>query len=112
MLGVTSTKFAHNGSQNAYALYDLGAAAAALSLQAAALGLKTHSMAGYDQAAARKAFEIPDDYILGAVIALGYQGEPSALAHQELIDLETTPRARKPLTEFVLSSWGESANLG
>jgi nitroreductase len=112
ILGMASSKFSHNGSPNAYALYDLGAAAAALCLQAASLGLTTHSMAGYDQAAVRQAFGIPEDYLLGAVIALGYQGEPAALAHQELIALETAPRTRKPLSEFVLSAWGEPANLG
>jgi nitroreductase len=111
ILGVASSKFSHNGSPNAYALYDLGAAAAALCLQAASLGLTTHSMAGFDQAAARQAFAIPEDYLLGAVIALGYQGEPSALGHEQLITLETTPRERKPLSEFVLSAWGEPANL-
>jgi nitroreductase len=112
ILCVASTKFSHNGAANAYALYDLGAAAAALSLQAAALGLTTHSMAGYDQAAARKAFEIPEDYALGAVIALGYQGEPAALGHEQLIAMETTPRTRKPLNDLVLSAWGEPAKLG
>jgi nitroreductase len=112
ILGVASTKFSHNGTPNAYALYDLGAAASALTLQAAALGLKTHSMAGFDQATTRQAFEIPESYALGAVIALGYQGEPSALAHEELIALETTPRTRKPLSEVVLSTWGEPAKLG
>jgi nitroreductase len=111
ILGVASSKFSHNGSPNAYALYDLGAASAELCLQAASLGLTTHSMAGYDQAAARKAFEIPDSFVLGAVIALGYQGEPSALAHQELIALEIAHRTRKPLNEFVLSAWGDPANL-
>jgi nitroreductase len=111
ILGVASTRFSHNGTPNAYALYDLGAAASALTLQAAAIGLKTHSMAGFDQVAARQAFEIPESYALGAVIALGYQGEPSALAHVELIELETTPRTRKPLSEFVLSAWGEPAKL-
>ena len=112
ILGVASSTFSHNGSPNAYALYDLGAAAAVLCLQAASLGLITHSMAGYDQAAARLALEIPESFVLGAVIALGYQGEPSALAHQELIVLETTPRTRKPLSEFVLSEWGVAADLG
>ncbi|MGA3160978.1 MAG: nitroreductase family protein [Terracidiphilus sp.] len=112
ILGVASSKFSRNGSPNAYALYDLGAAAAALCLQAASLGLTTHSMAGFNHDAARQAFGIPEDYLLGAVIALGYQGEPSALAHEKLIAQETAPRTRKPLTEFVLSAWGEPANLG
>ena len=106
ILGVANSKFSHNGSLNAYALYDLGAASASLCLQAAALGLKTHSMAGFDQAAARQAFGIPEDYLLGAVIALGYQGEPSALNNEKLIAMEIAPRTRKPLSEFVLSAWG------
>ena len=111
ILGTASSKFSHNGSPNAYALYDLGAAAAILCLQAASLGLKTHSMAGFDHDAARQALAIPEDYLLGAVIALGYQGEPSALSNEKLIAQETSPRSRKPLSEFVLSAWGEPANL-
>jgi nitroreductase len=111
ILGAASTTFSHNGSSNTYALYDLGAAAGALMLQASALGLRTHSMAGFDHAAARQIFQIPDDYNLGAVIALGYQGEPSALVQENLIALETTPRTRKPLSEFVLEEWGTPANL-
>ncbi|HEY1211232.1 MAG TPA: nitroreductase family protein [Terracidiphilus sp.] len=112
ILGVASSKFSHNGSPNAYALYDLGAASATLCLQAASLGLKTHSMAGFDHTAARQAFGIPEDYLLGAVIALGYQGEPSALGHEKLIAQEIAPRSRKPLNEFVLSEWGVAADLG
>lgn len=112
ILGVASSKFSHNGSPNAYALYDLGAASAALCLQAASLGLTTHSMAGFDHDAARQTLAIPEDYLLGAVIALGYQGEPSALAHEKLIAQEIAPRSRKPLSEFVLAAWGGSANLG
>ena len=111
ILGVAGTRFTHNGAANGYALYDLGAAASYLALQAAALGLTTHQMAGYDHDAARKALEIPEDYALGAVIALGYQGEPEALANQQLVERELSVRSRKPLTEFVLSAWNEPANL-
>jgi len=112
ILGAASTKFTHNGSPNAHALYDLGAAASCLQLQATALGLSTHQMAGYDQAAARTALAIPDDFLLGAVIALGYQGEPAALSQQQLIAMEVSPRQRKPLKDFVFSSWDSPADLG
>ena len=112
ILGVASSKFSLNGTDNRHALYDLGAASSYLTLQAVALGLTSHQMAGYDQAAARQAFGIPEDYQLGAVIALGYQGEPSALGQEQLIAQEIAPRTRKPLSEFVLSAWGEPANLG
>jgi nitroreductase len=111
ILGVASTKFAHNGAANTYALYDLGAASSYLTLQAAALGLTSHQMAGYDHDAARKALQIPEDYVLGTVIALGYQGEPADLNHEQLIEREIAPRSRKPLKDFVLSAWGEAAEL-
>ncbi len=109
ILGVASTKMAHSGNPNGYALYDLGAASSYLTLQAAALGLVTHQMGGYDQGAARKVLEIPEDYALGSVIALGYQGEPAALANEQLVAREVAPRERKPLRDFVLSSWGTPA---
>jgi len=111
ILGVARTKFAKNGSDNAYALYDLGAATSYLTLQASALGLVTHQMAGFDHDAARQSCNIPEDYALGSVIALGHQGEPSALSSEKLVAMEVAPRTRKPLTEFVLSTWGEPSTL-
>lgn len=108
ILGVAKPRFSHNNTPNRVALYDLGAAAAYLTLQAAAIGLATHQMAGFDQDAARKAFGIPADYLFGAVIALGYQGEPSALANEQIVAQETAPRQRKPLHEIMLSSWGSN----
>jgi nitroreductase len=110
ILGVTRTTA--DGKPNAYALYDLGAATALLTVEAAYLGLATHQMAGFDKDAARQAFEIPEDYALGSVIALGYQGEPAALSHEKLLAQEVAPRQRKDLKEFVFSSWGTPANLG
>jgi nitroreductase len=112
ILGVARTKFSHNGAPNLVAQYDLGAAAATLCYQATALGLFTHQMAGYDRDIARKAFAIPDDFIFGAVIALGYQGEPAALTNEQMRVQETSPRQRKPLGDFVFSAWDEAADLG
>jgi nitroreductase len=111
ILGVAKTKFSHNDGPNRVALYDLGAASSYLTLQAAALGLSTHQMAGFDQDAARKSLEIPENYAIGAVIALGYQGEPGALANEKLVAQESAPRQRKPLSEFVFSSWDTPAHL-
>src|ERR1035438_2824096 len=75
ILGVTRTRFARNGNPNNYALYDLGAATAFLILQATAMGLVTHQMAGFDQDATRKGLGIPEEYALGSVMALGYRSE-------------------------------------
>ncbi len=99
------------GGQSPYALYDLGAASAYLTLQAAELGMTTHQMAGFDHEAARQALGIPAEYALGTAIALGYQGEPSALGDATLIERETTARTRKPLQEIVFSEWDKAAEL-
>ncbi|MGA7858630.1 MAG: nitroreductase family protein [Terracidiphilus sp.] len=111
ILGTAHTKFSRNGNPNAYALYDLGAAAAFVILQASALGIATHQMGGFDRDAARQAFEIPEDYALGSVMALGYQGEPGALSNEKLIENETAPRTRKPLSEVAFTAWGEPADF-
>jgi nitroreductase len=112
ILGVANTKFTYNGAANGYAVFDLGAASSYLTLQAAALGLAAHQMMGFEQDVARKAFAVPADYAFGSTIALGYQGEPSALKNEQLLAMEVEPRVRKPLKEFVLSAWDEAAGLG
>jgi nitroreductase len=110
MVGAAATR-AKSGAENRFALYDLGAASSYLTLEAANLGLTTHQMGGFDQEAARKALGIPADYAIGAVIALGYRGEPAALGDDTLIERETTARTRKPLGEIVFSEWGRPAEL-
>jgi nitroreductase len=112
ILGAAKTKFSHSGAPNRVALYDLGAAASYLTLQASTLGLAAHQMAGYDPAAARQALEIPEEFALGSVIALGYQGEPAALTNEQLLAHEVAPRQRNPLRDFVFLSWDSPADLG
>lgn len=111
MVNAAHTKFTRNGTPNRVALYDLGAAASYLTLQASAMGLAAHQMAGFDTEKARRALRIPEDYVMGAAIALGYQGEPAALPNERLIEQEIAPRARKPLEEIVLAEWGVPAEL-
>lgn len=112
MVNAAHTKFARNGAPNRVALYDLGAAASYMTLQASVLGLAAHQMAGFDTEKARRLLGIPDDYVMGAAIALGYQGEPAALANEGLVQQEIAPRSRMPLEEFVLAEWGTPAKLG
>ena len=112
ILGVALTRFSHNGTPNRFAIYDLGAAASYMTLQAAALGLATHQMAGFDADKARELLGIPAEYATGSVIALGYQDEPRNLGDEGLIQQETAPRNRKPLGEFVFEAWGKAIDLG
>jgi nitroreductase len=111
ILGVARTKFSHDESANRVALFDLGAASAILTLQAAALDLSTHQMAGFDSEAARKAFNVPEEFLFGSVIALGHQGEPASLPVEQMVKQETAPRTRKALAEFVFDSWGKPAEI-
>lgn len=107
----TSNAVNSRGAENPYALYDLGAAAVSITLEAVSLGLMTHQMGGYDKEAARKELGIPESYVLGSVMALGYQDEPAALADEELISRETSPRQRKPLSEVACFAWDEPATF-
>lgn len=105
ILGAALTHFSHNKTPNRFALYDLGAAASYMTLEAASLGLATHQMAGFDQDKARELLGVPADYLIGSVIALGYQDDPEKLGDQTLIEREVSPRERKPLREFVFEAW-------
>jgi nitroreductase len=107
MVGVAKSRFDKNNAPNPFAVYDLGAASSYLTLEAAALGLTTHQMAGYDREKARKLLDIPEAYEMGAAIALGYQGEPETLSNTDLIQRETAPRTRKELGEIVFGEWEE-----
>lgn len=111
ILGAAKTKFSHNGSPNVVALHDLGAASITLAYQATALGLYTHQMAGFDRDVARRLFSLPEEYVFGSAIALGYLGEPAALPNDQMRQQETAPRQRKPLSEIVLATFNQPAPL-
>ena len=104
ILSAGKKTFTKNGDANHYSLHDVGAATAYLGLQATALGFHTHSMGGFDMAKARTLFNIPDDFEIGSVTALGYLGDPDTLP-EKMKQMELAPRQRKPLGEIVFSEW-------
>jgi nitroreductase len=110
VLSVAKKTFSAKGSPNRHYLHDTGAAMATLALQATALGLHTHSMAGFDSEQLRASFAIPSDYEPGAVTAIGYFGDPESLP-EHLRKQEVSPRQRKPLEEIVFSAWEKPAHL-
>ena len=111
ILGVARTRFSHNDSPNNYAIHDLGAADAFMTLQAGTLGLHTHQMAGFDWVKAREALEIPEIYAMGSVMALGYQADPASLPNEHYQSQEQMPRSRKLLSEFVFTEWDHPAQF-
>lgn len=107
VLCVASTKFTRNGNPNRAAEHDIGLASASLSLEATAHGISVHQMIGIYPDKARAAYSIPEDYTPLTAIAIGYAAPPETL-DDALKQRDTTPRQRKPLSEFVFGpKWGE-----
>ncbi|WP_229686790.1 nitroreductase family protein [Longimycelium tulufanense] len=108
VLGVAATHD-HAGDPLPYAEYGLALATQNLVVQAMAEGLFTHQMAGFDQEAARKVFELPEGFQPLVVVAVGTLAEPGA-APAELVERDARPRSRKPLSELVFGpGWGVPA---
>jgi nitroreductase len=111
ILTLAHTQFEKDGKPNRHAFYDLGQAAANLALQATALGLTTHPMAGFNVEAARERFAVPAGWEPVSVIALGYPGNLDSLT-EKLRQRETAQRQRKPLETFIFSgAWGHPAPI-
>jgi nitroreductase len=88
------------GQPNLWATYDVGQAVAHLSVQATAVGLAVHQMAGFDRQQAAKLFALPEGYDPLTVFAIGYAGDAAVLP-AGLRERELEARSRKPLSEFV-----------
>ncbi|TWT42049.1 malonic semialdehyde reductase [Phycisphaerae bacterium RAS1] len=90
--------FTLNGKPNPVYAIDAGSAWQNLALQGSHMGLVVHGMAGFNADKARSDLEIPDDYAVLAMIAVGHPGDPQRLP-KELAERET-PTGRKKVEEF------------
>jgi len=90
-----------------YALFDTGLAVQNLLLQATREGVIAHPIAGFDEAALKRALEIPERYIAIAVVVLGYPGDENghlSAAHRRA---EKAPRERHAVSEVAwFNRWG------
>lgn len=89
------------GNEIPTAIYDLGQAAAHLSVQAHHDGLVVHQMTGFDPAAVAATFELPENERPVSVIALGEFGDLDALP-EPLRERELAPRTRRPIAESLI----------
>jgi nitroreductase len=92
-----------DGDALRWAWYDAGQAAALMTVQALHLGLAVHQMGGFDVAAVRTEFTLPDDIEPIAVAAIG-RWDPDVDLPPSLQERESAPRARRPLSEIVWRS--------
>jgi nitroreductase len=100
-----------DGDPNPHAWHDVGQAVAGLTVQATALGLFVHQMAGILPDKIRELYRIPDSHEPVTGLALGYPGIPDQLP-DKLRQRETAPRTRKPIGDFVFrGTWGRRVQL-
>ena len=102
ILTTSKKSFSHNNKPNRVYLHDLGLAIGSLSLQATAMGLALHQMAGVDVEKIRQLYDVPPDHDPITAIAVGYPGDPQQLP-PKIREIEQSPRTRKSLSEFVFS---------
>ena len=107
LLSVARLTFERNGEVNRHALHDVGLAVQNLVLQAEALGLNTHQMAGFDVERTRRAIGIPAGFDPVCMIVLGRRAEPDTLP-EALREREVALRTRKPLDELVFGGGWET----
>jgi len=81
-------------SQQAFACKNTGFFAMGLMLAAKSLGIDTHPMDGFDHEGVKKEFNIPDNYWIPLLLAVGYFDESKKLA---------PPKWRKSFNEIVVT---------
>ena len=96
---ITKKTYSENGSLNRLHFHDLGAANENMFLEAFDQGLIMHEMGGFDVEKAREIFDVPEDYEVGIMIAIGYQDTYHVLPDR-LREKAFAPRLRKPLSEI------------
>jgi nitroreductase len=97
ILALSKKTFARNGSPNPVHSVDTGMAVENLLLQAASMDdVVAHGMAGFDRGQARAVLQIPDDYEIECMIAVGRPGDPDQLP-PELKEREVISD-RKPIS--------------
>ena len=111
ILTIVKQTFELDGRPNTHAWHDVGLAVANLVMQATAMGLGVHQLAGIYPDRIRLEFGIPDGYEPVSALAVGYTGDPNSLP-EALRAKELAARTRKKLEEFVYDGrWGQAFSL-
>jgi nitroreductase len=104
-LGISMARmtFSFSGKPNRHSFHDTGMAVSNLLLQALAMDIYVHQMAGFSVEKVKKYFNLSDDIQPVAMMAIGYLGEGFDIS-PELFKRDETRRPRKQLTEFVFKN--------
>lgn len=91
--------FAKNGKPNPVHIFDVGAAFENLALQGSVMGLVVHGMQGFDFAKAGSLLNVPEDFAIAAMFAVGRPAEPGTLP--EGLREREKPSDRKPISQII-----------
>jgi nitroreductase len=96
---LSRTTFDHNGKPARTHSFDTGAAWENLALQGAAMGFVVHGMQGFSYSRAKEELQVPDEYAVEAMIAVGKPGKKEELPEE--LQQREYPSPRKELKEIV-----------
>jgi nitroreductase len=96
---ITKKTYTDSLELNRLYFHDLGAANENMFLECFNQGLIMHEMGGFNVKLAKEIFNIPDDYEVGIMIAVGYQGTNESLPEKFKVK-NTKPRERKHLSQI------------
>ena len=96
---ITKKYYSDNGIYNKLHFHDLGAANENMFLESFNQGLIMHEMGGFDRDQARRVFNVPDQYEIGIMVAIGYQDSHDILP-ERYKEKAFYPRERKSLSEI------------
>ena len=96
---LTKKYYSDNGIYNKLHFHDLGAANENMFLESINQGLIMHEMGGFDRDKARRVFNVPDEYEIGIMVAIGYQDSHDILP-KRYKEKAFSPRERKSLSEI------------
>ncbi len=96
---VSKTTFDHNGKASITHSFDTGAAWQNLALQGFMKGLVVHGMQGFSYPRAKTELNIPDEFQVEAMVAIGRPGRTDALP--ENLRQREFPSERKALSDIV-----------
>lgn len=99
LLIVSKTTFDHNGAPSITHSFDTGAACENLALQGFLKGYVVHGMQGFDYARAKQLLNIPDDFHVEAMVAVGKPLARAEMSEEQL--KRETPNGRRKLDDTV-----------
>jgi nitroreductase len=96
---VSKKTFDHNGEEARTHSFDTGAAWENLALEAARKDLVAHGMQGFDYENAAEKLDVPEEFEVEAMVAVGSKGDEKSLPE----DMQVEPNGRKNLDEIVFN---------